>query len=120
MVIAETRRLFLRCFHVADLDAMMDVFGDAEVMRFSPGPQSRDWVQTWLQGCLEDYYCKWGFGLWAVVHRPDLRVIGFETARRAGFSRVRLETGVRQPEAIRLYEAAGYGRIDNYGKYAGT
>src|SRR5579871_5816845 len=77
MMIAEAQRLFLRCFHVADLDAMMEIFGDAEVMRFGLGPQSRDWVQTWLRGCLEDYYCKWGFGLWAVVHKPDLRVIGF-------------------------------------------
>ena len=46
-------------------------------MRFGPGPQSREWVQRWLLGCLEDYYRKWGFGLWAVVHKPDRRVIGF-------------------------------------------
>ena len=77
MVIAQTQRLLLRCFHIADIDAMAEVFGDPEVMRFGPGPQSRDWVQTWLRGCLEDYHCKWGFGLWAVVHKPDLRVIGF-------------------------------------------
>src|SRR5262249_26172267 len=77
MVIAEAQRLFLRCFHVADLEAMAGVFGDPEVMRFGPGPQSRDWVQSWLRGCLEDYYCKWGFGLWAVVHKPDRRVIGY-------------------------------------------
>lgn len=77
MLIADAQRLFLRCFHVADLDAMMEVFGDAEVMHFGPGPQSREWVQEWLRGCLEDYYRKWGFGLWAVVHKPDLRVIGF-------------------------------------------
>jgi RimJ/RimL family protein N-acetyltransferase len=77
MVIVEGQRVFLRHFHVADLDAMADVFGDPEVMRFGPGPQSRDWVQQWLRGCLEDYYQKWGFGLWAVVHKPDRRVIGF-------------------------------------------
>jgi RimJ/RimL family protein N-acetyltransferase len=77
MVIVEGQRLFLRHFHVADLDAMADLFGDPEVMRFGPGPQSRDWVQRWLRGCLEDYYQKWGFGLWAVVHKPDRRVIGF-------------------------------------------
>ncbi len=77
MRIAEAQCLFLRCFHVSDLDAMMAVFGDADVMRFGPGPQSRDWVQNWLRGCLEDYYSKWGFGLWAVVHKPELRVIGF-------------------------------------------
>jgi RimJ/RimL family protein N-acetyltransferase len=77
MVIAETRRTFLRCFHVADLDAMAGVFGDPEVMRFGRGPQPREWVQGWLLGCLEDYYRKWGFGLWAVVHKPDRRVIGY-------------------------------------------
>ena len=30
-----------------------------------------------------------------------------------------LETGWRQPDAIRLYEKNGYNRIPNYGKYAG-
>jgi putative acetyltransferase len=29
-----------------------------------------------------------------------------------------LETGIRQPEAIALYEKAGYARIPNYGQYA--
>jgi [ribosomal protein S5]-alanine N-acetyltransferase len=77
MVIAEAQHVIVRCFHVADLDAMADVFRDPEVMRFGPGPQSREWVQGWLRGCLEDYYRKWGFGLWAVVHKPDRRVIGF-------------------------------------------
>jgi GNAT superfamily N-acetyltransferase len=43
-----------------------------------------------------------------------------EYARRAGYARVCLETGVRQPEAIRLYERAGYRRVDNYGKYKGN
>jgi len=30
-----------------------------------------------------------------------------------------LETGLKQPEAIRLYEKSGYERIPNYGQYAG-
>jgi len=77
MVIAEAQRVFLRCFHAADLDAMAEVFGDPEVMRYGLGPQSREWVQNWLRGCLEDYYRKWGFGLWAIVYKPDRRVIGF-------------------------------------------
>jgi putative acetyltransferase len=41
-------------------------------------------------------------------------------ARRDGYSRARLETGTLQPEAIRLYERAGYHRIDNYGIYVGN
>jgi putative acetyltransferase len=31
-----------------------------------------------------------------------------------------LETGKKQPEAIKLYEKSGYGRINNYGQYAGV
>lgn len=31
-----------------------------------------------------------------------------------------LETGMKQPEAIRLYEKSGYRKIPNYGQYAGV
>jgi GNAT superfamily N-acetyltransferase len=34
-----------------------------------------------------------------------------------GYSRLRLETGVRQPEAIALYESSGYNPIEPYGHY---
>jgi GNAT superfamily N-acetyltransferase len=40
-----------------------------------------------------------------------------DSARSAGITRLRLETGHRQPEAIRLYETSGYTRIDKYGVY---
>ena len=40
-------------------------------------------------------------------------------ARASGFHTVRLETGNRQPEAIALYEAAGFARISPYGPYVG-
>ncbi len=38
-------------------------------------------------------------------------------ARELGYVFAVLETGILQPEAIRLYEAAGYGRIPNYPPY---
>ncbi|MBP2338597.1 GNAT superfamily N-acetyltransferase [Saccharothrix coeruleofusca] len=38
-------------------------------------------------------------------------------AAEAGRTRMVLETGLRQPEAIRLYETSGYARIDNFGVY---
>jgi GNAT superfamily N-acetyltransferase len=38
-------------------------------------------------------------------------------ARRRGYDRLRLETGVRQPEAIALYERAGYVRVENFPPY---
>jgi GNAT superfamily N-acetyltransferase len=42
-----------------------------------------------------------------------------DSARAAGCKRLILETGDRQPEAIGLYESAGYTRIDDFGYYAG-
>jgi GNAT superfamily N-acetyltransferase len=41
-------------------------------------------------------------------------------ARDAGLTELRLETGVPQPEAIALYEGAGYRRIAGYGHYRGA
>ena len=40
-----------------------------------------------------------------------------ELARRRGYARIRLETGPLQPEAVALYERAGYGRIGVFGQY---
>lgn len=40
-------------------------------------------------------------------------------ANELGFEKCVLETGWRQPEAIRLYEKNGYARIPNYGQYIG-
>ncbi|RKT57106.1 GNAT family N-acetyltransferase [Saccharothrix australiensis] len=43
---------------------------------------------------------------------------GLESAARAaGRTRMVLETGTRQPEAIGLYESSGYRPIDNFGVY---
>ena len=40
-------------------------------------------------------------------------------ASELSYQKCILETGLRQPDAIRLYEKNGYSRIPNYGKYAG-
>jgi|ERR1043166_1274610 GNAT superfamily N-acetyltransferase len=57
---------------------------------------------------------------------PELRGKGIATkvllelekwARKLSFTRCVLETGLKQPEAIRLYEKNGYERIPNYGQY---
>ncbi|MGD9985607.1 GNAT family N-acetyltransferase [Pseudonocardia sp.] len=41
-----------------------------------------------------------------------------DRAREAGYTRIVLETGVRQPEAIALYEAEGYTPVAGFGYYA--
>jgi GNAT superfamily N-acetyltransferase len=40
-----------------------------------------------------------------------------DRARASGATRIVLETGQAQPEAISLYESSGYERIDGYGYY---
>jgi GNAT superfamily N-acetyltransferase len=40
-------------------------------------------------------------------------------ARRLGATRLVLETGPRQPEALALYSRAGFVEIPNFGEYAG-
>ncbi len=42
-----------------------------------------------------------------------------EQAATAGYSAVRLGTGILQPEAISLYESSGYVAIPAFGEYAG-
>ncbi len=41
-------------------------------------------------------------------------------AQESAYATAVLETGKRQPEAIRLYEKSGYARTANYGQYAGV
>ena len=41
-------------------------------------------------------------------------------ASEIGYHNCVLETGIRQPEAIALYEKHGYLRIPNYGQYIGV
>lgn len=77
MIILTTERLILRHFHLMDENAMMNIFGDAEVMRFGDGPQTREWVASWLQTCLQRYFDTWGFGPYAVVRQRDASVIGY-------------------------------------------
>ena len=58
---------------------------------------------------------------------PEVRGLGFgrrllealeDEARQLGYTRVVLETGVRQPEALGLYASAGYEQIPCYSAYA--
>jgi RimJ/RimL family protein N-acetyltransferase len=77
MVMLRTERLSLRHFHILDGEPMFRVFGDAEVMCFGDGVQTRDWVDNWLRTCLERYHQTWGFGPYAVVEQSSREVIGY-------------------------------------------
>ena len=53
------------------------------------------------------------------IGRTILRELEAE-ARRLGACRLVLETGPRQPEAIAVYERAGFVRIPLFGEYLNT
>ena len=55
---------------------MCHIFCDPEVMRFSDGVKTKEWVQTWLKTCVE-WYQTWGFGPYAVVEQAGQNVIGY-------------------------------------------
>jgi RimJ/RimL family protein N-acetyltransferase len=76
MFILTTERLLLRHFRILDIDALDQVFGDPEVMRFGDGIQTREWIQSWIYSCREAYE-KWGFGPYAVVEKRKREVIGY-------------------------------------------
>ena len=63
-----------------------------------------------------------GFWMWARGRGLSRRLLAAleDAARGMGYVVLRLETAHRQPEAIRLYESAGYRRIEPFGIYAGS
>jgi ribosomal-protein-alanine N-acetyltransferase len=77
MIILQTQRLLLRHVHILDHEAMYRVFGDADVMRFGDGVQTKEWVHRWIEACLKQYYEHWGFGPYVVVERSRREAIGY-------------------------------------------
>jgi RimJ/RimL family protein N-acetyltransferase len=108
MTTLETKRLFLRPFVYSDADAMNRVFGDAEVMYFGYGVQSREWVRDWIRFRILEYQENVKTNVWAVVVKTSTAVIGY-----CGLfyfpeidSQPEVELGYR---LARLYWNKGYG-----------
>jgi RimJ/RimL family protein N-acetyltransferase len=76
MFLLKTERLLLRPVQFGDTTVLMNIFGDVEVMRFGDGVQAKEWVEGWIQTCLESYAVH-GFGLYAVVEQSSGEVIGY-------------------------------------------
>ncbi len=81
------------------------------VARWSPYPETRpgdlELKRVWVEPTHR------GRG-----HSKAMMRVAEDAARRAGATRIILETGDMQPEANALYARMGYHRIDNYGEYA--
>lgn len=74
----ETERLTLRPFTLDDLDALFLVNSDPDVMKYigDGNPLSQQQTRARLDAIIT-HWDRHGFGLWAVVHKPDAAVIGF-------------------------------------------
>lgn len=76
MFLLTTERLLLRHFQPSDAESLYHVFGDPEVMRFSDGVKTKEWIHHWLRTC-QERYASWGFGPYAIVKRENQDVIGY-------------------------------------------
>jgi RimJ/RimL family protein N-acetyltransferase len=79
-VFLETERLVLRRFTEADVDALSELDGDPEVMRFITGgrPTPRDVIRDeTLPRFLRAYERFEGFGVWAAVERSTGEFLGW-------------------------------------------
>lgn len=74
--IVETKRLLLRPVTMSDADALLCVFGDAEVMHYSAGVKTVEGVQQWIRDCSTSYAAH-GYGPWALVVKSSGEVIGY-------------------------------------------
>jgi RimJ/RimL family protein N-acetyltransferase/aminoglycoside phosphotransferase (APT) family kinase protein len=74
----QTKRLIIRELTLNDLDELSLLLGNQEVMHFSlTGPLSREQTKDYLEKRILSHYAQFGFGLWAVVHSKDQRLIGY-------------------------------------------
>lgn len=71
-----TERLILRQWQPEDVPVFADMNEDAEVMRYFPGPLSRQQSEGWAENCRQMLEHQ-GWGLWAVEVRKTAEFIGF-------------------------------------------
>ena len=76
--VAETARLRLRRVEPGDTDAMFEVYGDADAMRWVGDGRvlTPEECRQWVEVTRRNYETR-GYGMFAVVERTSDRVVGF-------------------------------------------
>ena len=75
MIVAETPCLILRYITLDDVEELAKIYADPVVMKFFPS--TRTYEETKLQvEWFITWYEKYGFGLWATIHKADNKFIG--------------------------------------------
>ncbi|HOP06289.1 MAG TPA: GNAT family N-acetyltransferase [candidate division Zixibacteria bacterium] len=75
MIVLKTGPLELREMTPDDFEELHVVFSDPIAMRYYPRPFTREMTTGWIEWNLRNYE-QYGFGLWAVMHTEDERLIG--------------------------------------------
>ncbi|PHS01349.1 MAG: GNAT family N-acetyltransferase [Blastopirellula sp.] len=75
MTILETERLQLRELTLDDLEDFHQILSDPITMQYYEKPFDKEMTTGWIIWCLRNY-AEHGFGLWAVIHKQDNRLIG--------------------------------------------
>ena len=75
--ILETERLILRRLTMDDLDSLATIYRDSEVRKYFPeGTLTHGETKEELEWIIDVYYGRYGFGLWATIHRVTGDFIG--------------------------------------------
>jgi RimJ/RimL family protein N-acetyltransferase len=77
-MIVETARLRLRDFSLNDIDVYYEaIISDGDVMRYLPPREAcpKDVAERFIRH-FRDHWQKRGFGMWAVIHKADDKLIG--------------------------------------------
>jgi RimJ/RimL family protein N-acetyltransferase len=72
----ETDRLYLREFTENDYDDLCEILQDKDVMYAYEHSFSDEEVKNWYDKLLVGHYEKYGFGLWAVIHKETNDFLG--------------------------------------------
>ncbi|MCA1638334.1 MAG: GNAT family N-acetyltransferase [Acidobacteria bacterium] len=77
MQIGETKRLILRQITVDDAEDLHRIYNDPQTMRFMGKMSgSLEFEREQIQRHIENYYEKYGFGLWATILKENNQLIG--------------------------------------------
>jgi len=75
-MIIETDRLYLREFTENDYGDLCEILQDQDVMYAYEHPFSEEEVKNWYNKLIVGHYEKYGFGLWAVIHKETNDFLG--------------------------------------------
>lgn len=105
--VAQTDRLALCPVVMEDAAAFEAVFCDRQVMQYSKGIKTSEWVQNWIAHIIAELYPAWSFGLWAIHFKATDQVIGY-----CGLTRFEDRCGPEEVEIAyrlaRAYWGQGY------------